>query len=426
MTSISEPLAAAGRRAPPARRLAFSLVLLLLLWGLVELACWGGLAWLEREKGLVYAPEALSQLRYKQVVAIQAIVADAPAYAVHDPELGWTLRPGAFAPRPGGGYRANAQGLRAEREYAPAPPPGVVRVAAFGDSFTHGSDVAFPDTWTQRLERLAAGTEVLNFGVIGYGPGQAFLRYRRDGRPFRPHVVLLGVMSDNPLRAVNTFRPFYFPRSGLPFAKPRFVPEGDGVRLVPNPLPRPEDYQGLLDHPEATLARIGEHDFFYRMRHARAPLDVLASTRLLHVTLGARRIPATREDGTFDPAGEPFRTTVGIATEMARLARAEGSLPVIVFLPNRRDVRHARWGQPPSYAPIAEELARRGVRVVDAAEGFTARAPEAPLRKLVPSHYSPRANAVVAEHLAEWLEREGLTTVEGVERAMAAERADGG
>jgi hypothetical protein len=401
-------------------------VIALAFWGVVELACLGALAYLERQKGLSYAPEAFTHLRFKQVAAIRAFLAGAERYADHDPDLGWSLRPGAVSERGAVTYRSNSQGLRAERDYALEPPPGVVRVAAFGDSFTHGSDVDFAATWTHRLERLHPRLEVLNFGVIGYGTGQALLRYRRDGVPFRPHVALLCIMSDNPLRSVNTFRPFFFTHTGLPFAKPRFVPAGDSVRLVPNPLPRREDYQRLLDAPEETLRRIGEHDWFYRRRHARAPLDFLPSSRLLHVTLRARRAPARQGDGSFDPAGEPFRTVVGIAREFARTAREEGTVPVVVLLPDRGDVRRAREGEPTSYATIAAALSARDLRVVDAAEGFTRRAPDAPVRRLVPGHYSPRGNAIVAAHLAEWMRRADLDTPEGVARALAAERAEVG
>ena len=48
---------------------------------------------------------------------------------------------------------------------------------------------------------------------------------------------------ENVNRVVNRYRPFYSPRSGVALSKPRFVLEGDGLRLLPNPVSGP----GQLD-----------------------------------------------------------------------------------------------------------------------------------------------------------------------------------
>jgi hypothetical protein len=89
-------------------------------------------------RGVSYAPigDTLSAAHRE---ALARIFSGATQYLDHSPELGWTVRRGGAAPPL---YRANAQGFRGEREYAPDPPAGVLRLAAFGDSFTHGDDVA--------------------------------------------------------------------------------------------------------------------------------------------------------------------------------------------------------------------------------------------------------------------------------------------
>ena len=403
------------------KRLAFAAVLALALWAAIELACWLGLRYLAAEKGLDYAPRAWAGLRFKQGQSLRALLAGAPTYVIHDPRLGWTLRPDAVSERAGGlVYRTSSRGLRADRDPPPEPPPGTVRIAACGDSFTHGSDVGFADTWGERLEELDPRLEVLNFAVIGYGTDQAWLRCRELAPAFRPHVALLGIMSDNPLRNVNTFRPFLFARSALPFAKPRFRLDGDRLRLVPNPLPRLEDYRALLgEEADAALRRIGEHDFVYRRDNARAPLDVLPSMRLAHVTSRARRPPAVGPDGAYEPDGEPARVTAAIAGAFAREALEAGRLPVVLMLPNLEDLRAARRGDPTRYSTVAAEIARRGVPVVDAAGGFAELAADAPLRRLVRSHYTVRGNRVVAAHLAAWLGERGLTRPEAVAAAAA-------
>ena len=107
-------------------------------------------------------------------------IAGGEVYIEFDAQLGW-VTPAARERADGGVvYRTNRAGLRADRDYAPDPSPTVRRVAAFGDSFTHCDEVNYPDCWTAELERAWSGTEVLNFGVPGYSPDQAWLRYQRE------------------------------------------------------------------------------------------------------------------------------------------------------------------------------------------------------------------------------------------------------
>jgi len=47
---------------------------------------------------------------------------------------------------------------------------GDYSIAVLGDSFVWGIGVADEDRFTEFLERELPGTEVLNFGVSGYGP----------------------------------------------------------------------------------------------------------------------------------------------------------------------------------------------------------------------------------------------------------------
>src|SRR5439155_12092273 len=84
----------------------------------------------------------------------------------------------------------------------------VVRIAAFGDSFTHCDGVANSFTWEYLLERLNPALEVLNFGVGGYGTDQALLRYELEGMAFHPHIAILGFLPENIHRVVSVFRSF--------------------------------------------------------------------------------------------------------------------------------------------------------------------------------------------------------------------------
>jgi hypothetical protein len=91
-------------------------------------------------------------------------------------------------------YRINGQGLRADREYPLAKPPGVCRIAVFGDSFFFGLEADLKDTFADRLEQSLRSrgirAEVLNFAVGGYGTAEMLQTYERYGSRFNPDIVI--------------------------------------------------------------------------------------------------------------------------------------------------------------------------------------------------------------------------------------------
>jgi hypothetical protein len=417
VTAEPTPPAKAGkqRRRP---RAAVWTVFALYLWGLVELGSWAGLGALHRYKNIEYVPAQLQTLIAKHRVGIEGHLAQRRSYMVPDAELGWVVAPR----RNKRGYRSNRDAIRADREYAPTPPPGVLRLAAFGDSFTHASDVANPQTWEARLEALDPEIEMLNFGVPGYGPDQAFLRYQREGRRFHPHVVLIGFMSENVGRVVNTFRPFYFPNSGMAFGKPRFELAGDGVRLVPNPLPSPEAYRRVLADPEHELPRVGEHDYYYQRRSKRSRLDFLPSVRLAWV-LRERFDQPIERDGVYNTKSEAFEVSLRVVEAFYGQVLADGSVPVVVVFPQRRDLRARSEGEPPVYAPLAAAFRQRGLLTLDLMGAFDRYDSQHTLVKKKFIHYPPEGNEWVARYIADWLRENKLANVAAVQARLTKERS---
>ncbi|MFL6199012.1 MAG: hypothetical protein ACJ76J_07535 [Thermoanaerobaculia bacterium] len=400
------------------KKLAFSLVLLGFVWLLVEIACWVGLWALDKYKGVEYTPALVQTLSDKHRGILQAHLGGSSSYVVFDPELGWTIRPNGSKR----GYRTNRAGIRASREYALSPPPGVLRLAAFGDSFTHASDVPNGETWHRRIEEMNPRMEVLNFGVPGFEPGQALLRYRRDGVKFHPHVVLIGFMSENINRVVNTFRPFYFPRSGVPFTKPRFALRGGELVLVPNPIRSFDGYRELLRDPEHVLPRIGENDYFYQRSSRRNPLDFLPSVRFASIFSNQYLHQPTIRGGVYNTRSEAYRVTVRVLEEFYKEAAENGSLPILVLFPERRDIRARREGRTIVYQPLLDELRGKGYRVIDLLEGFERYDPQGEMMKKKFIHYPKSGNRMVARHILDYLGKNGLATPEGV-RAAEAEKS---
>lgn len=401
------------------KKALFSLILLGVLWLVVELACLGGLWALKRYKNLEYQPTLVEDLNDKHKGILAAQIADTSSYMMFDPDLGWTIRPNGNKPQ----YKANGKGLRATREYSLTPPPGKVRVAAFGDSFTHGSGVPTGFTWEEKLEELDPGLEVINFGIPGSDPGQALLRYRREGLPYHAHIVLIGMMSENINRMVNTFRPFYFARSGLPFSKPRFAVRGGKLVLFENPIRSIEEYRQLLRDPEAWLPRLGEHDYFYRRNNRRSRFDFLPSVRFARV-IGDQYFnqPIFLPNGQYNPRSEAYEVSLRVLDQFYREALGNGSLPIIVLFPQRKDVKLRHEGKKVTYQPLLDDLRRRGYRVIDLGDGFQRYDPEAEMTRKNFLHYPKVGNRMAAQWVRDELVRQGLDRLEGVRAALKSTR----
>ncbi len=96
--------------------------------------------------------------------------------------------------------RTNSYGIRGP-EFAFTKPPGTLRVAIGGDSFTFGQgveeDEAFAQVAAGVLSEAGTPTDVLNFGVPGHGTPQAVALLRKRALPTRPDLVLVSVFAND-------------------------------------------------------------------------------------------------------------------------------------------------------------------------------------------------------------------------------------
>jgi hypothetical protein len=403
----------------PAKKLVFSLILLAFLWLVVELICFGGLWYLKRYKNMEYEPTLVEDLSSKHRAVLGIQLDDTVSYVMFDPELGWTIRPNSNRPL----YKSNSKGLRASREYVLKAPADKLRIAAFGDSFTHGDGVPTGETFEELLEELDPRLEVMNFGIPGSDPGQALLRYRREGVQYHPDVVLIGFMSENIGRMVNTFRPFYFAMSGIPFSKPRFAVESGKLVLIDNPIQTSEGYRELLRDPERVLPRLGEHDYFYHRNNRRSRFDFLPSVRFARVISDQYFDQPILIHDQYNKRSEAYQVSFRVLDQFYREALDHGSLPIIVLFPQRREVRRRHRGQTVTYLPLLEELRRRGYRVIDLADGFQKYDADADMVSKNIIHYPKAGNEMVAEWIRDVLAQQGLTTPDGVRKALASTKA---
>jgi len=322
---------------------------------------------------------------------------------VLDSALGWRYRPGFQK----GGDEISAQGLRSDRLYASAPPAGIVRVAAFGDSYVYGTEVDNADAWPTLLERLAPGIEVMNYGVGGYGVDQAYLRYIDEGARLRPHVVVIGFAPVDLPRVVNRYRRFLDDRE-IALTKPRFVVGSTGaLSLVPNPLPSRRDYTRLIANPELALAMSDSDQWFEPAVYKNPLYDWSSTVRLLSALwvkvhrryVGDERVLRGRLMNTRSPA---FRIQMALFEEFASRVQRDGAIPIVAILPDHDAIVEAARGEPRPFSPMLDALRARGIDYVDLTDGFLAAGDigRAGSWFMPGGHYSSSGNTVVARQLA--------------------------
>ena len=151
-----------------------------------------------------------------------ALFEEAPElqWGQRDPVVGFYPKPNVdvshkFKPYPAGELRTvtNSQGLRADRDYSVAKPPGVTRIVVVGDSHTEGvleNEHTYPAQLEQLLNADGGHYEVLNGGVKRYSPYQSYLRLEHQMLQYDPDIVVAAFYVGNDLLDLLRFddRPY--------------------------------------------------------------------------------------------------------------------------------------------------------------------------------------------------------------------------
>lgn len=391
------------------------------MYAVVEGLSFGGLWLLRATRGIDYFPGA-SRLGPQGLATLDSFLVRGTGTKVGlDPDLGWNREPSGAL---------NAAGMRDDREYPLEPDSGILRISAFGESFTYGSDVPLERAWAKRMSAINPSIEVLNYGVGAFGLDQAYLRYLRDGTQYHPHIVIIGYMSENLARNVNVFRGFY--TNGYRdfiLSKPRFRLVGDSLELIPNPLRSLTDYRRLRDSQEIVLGELGKNDYHFTGHYRAGPFDFSPTVRLGKLVAAQLRkhtqVSILDAKGVYHPPSEAFTLTVRIFDEFYRKVQANGALPLIVVFPDITDHQRSRAGLPRRYEPLLAYFRGKNYRFIDILDAIKPVEERYSIEDLTVNwgHFSELGNEIIARHILAVLAEWKLEEVSRVERAAARERA---
>ncbi|MGD8895120.1 MAG: SGNH/GDSL hydrolase family protein [Acidobacteriota bacterium] len=213
------------------RRLVVLTVYLVAVFGFLELASRAALSHKGFFRRVAGVDQASSRLRWARRQERRPLV---QPFDVYHPVRGWTLAPGLSGVPAFDGKRlsSTARGYRGQQEVPAEKPPGRVRVAVLGDSFTFGEGVGDEETWVHQLGVLRPALEPVNLGVHAYGHDQMLLTLREEGPRLRPDLVLVGFVHIDLERNRTGF---------FDYAKPRFDLDDGRLVLRNVPVPTPEE-----------------------------------------------------------------------------------------------------------------------------------------------------------------------------------------
>jgi hypothetical protein len=328
------------------------------------------------------------------------------SYTHYDPHLGWAVRPNSRSEH--GLYFSNSKGVRtssSRRETLPEAAPGMLRIAIFGDSFTHGDDVSYEESWGAILEDIlnqnGLRAEVLNLGGLGYAMDQAFLRWRKHGKPLNPDLVLFGFQNSNIKRNMNLIRMFYSPDSGIIFTKPRFILKDDALQLINSPTVPPQDLINVFNNWQEWELR--EHEFFFQESNY-SPHPLYKSRLASFVITGlTTKFSSRRKDYDFFAThSSSGKLALGIIETFKREVEQEGGSFFIVHIPTKNPLKILMEGDPLKYHDLLE-MVRVTYDLLDPAPALIDQARIHGLNALLASgssHYSKIANEAVAQTVA--------------------------
>lgn len=287
-------------------------------------------------------------------------------FDVYDSIRGWALAPNVRDLRV---FRdevlnSNSMGLRGRREYPYDRVPGKPRILVLGDSYTFGDEVSDDETFSSVLATLLPNTEVLNFGIHGYGHDQMLLYFRTEGVKYRPDVVVLGYVWFDQERNLLAFNDF---------AKPKYDLIADTLHLENVPVPTPD---AVLDREP--------------FRSKLVDLVMMAWVR------GRDRMDPDRDR-------ERARAlTWAIFDDLVRTVRQNGGTPVFAYLPVLKEVADLREDLSDNERVLEEYCRSRRVECVFLRPRFReaiARGGDFDTRR----HWSPAEHRLAAEGIRDFL-----------------------
>lgn len=288
-------------------------------------------------------------------------------FDIYDSTKGWSIKPDLIDMPvfTGKVLNSNSKGIRGKNEYEYGKSPKK-RILILGDSFTFGEEVSDDETYSYYLQQALPYSEVINFGVDGYGHDQMLIYLKEEGIKYKPDIIMLGFVNMDMARNISEF---------YSYSKPRFRVLGGKLKLENSPVLNPKE--------------------FIRKEPYRSKLVDLLN--LIYQDYREKSGLSRREIE---------KVTTAILDEMVHVASQVGAIPVIAYLPVTREMVVCN-----KELPDEEYLYRycisRGVYYFSLQPHFLVKAKSGITLK-TEGHWGAKEHQIAAEAIKEYLESKNI------------------
>ncbi|MBV8845786.1 MAG: hypothetical protein JO307_23505 [Bryobacterales bacterium] len=349
----------------------------------------------------------------------------------HDPDVGHVFVPNLRARIPGedGGYLivTNSWGFRSNFEYEKEKGPRP-RILMFGDSYTAADNVSNEDRYSDKLAHLL-DVEVQNYGVPGSGTDQHLLMHRKLAKDVAADLVMICVQIDSFHRIQVSHRPAVDRITGrhLLVPKPYFELQNGSLilRQVPVPTERPID-----DGASSNTGSKKENEWYREIVNVYKKVPGLSTLRHAPAfeDLGSRLISELHRFKKIQPYPDitsPHTPGWKLMEAILKqfIAEAKPRSVMIVPIPTLEFYMH---GVEPIYQDLFARLddPSNGVHVADVST-MLVKLPwktRQRLRYEQGGHFTPFANQLVADKMAEFIRKRELLKNAGRDSSKPAPR----
>ena len=264
-------------------------------------------------------------------VALRVIGYSAPQWYELDPVLGWRLHPhrhgwfiadGARIP-----VHTTPAGFR-DREHTLDKPDGVYRIAVLGDEYSEAMAVPLKQAWwwqlPARLQECGFQpdklTEVLNFGVGGYGTAQEYVLLETTAMRYQPDLVLLQFSPNDVMDNSRALTP----QKDRPF----FVLDARGVPRIDDSFALQPSFDERMQTRYRLAEEIADHSRAYQLGRQLAEVAFIGEARA--------DAPLFTEDA--------WKVTEAVMAKMNTFTRRNGAELAVVSVPQARQMEQGMGG----------------------------------------------------------------------------------
>ena len=319
----------------------------------------------------------------------------ASAKVVYDPELGWVPQADRGGANDFGFFSANPHPGK-------TPESGCFRIALFGGSYTKGG--ANSGWWKVMEKQIAAygmKAEVMNFGVGGYAMDQSYLRWKQFGVQYHPDLVVFGFAASNSLDNINILRLLKEPFTEIPFTKPRFLLNGDSLKLTNSPTPAPDVLPQLI--AASPTWPILQQDYCY------VPADYQArwwrTSRVLGLIEAKAEILSNKKElrSFYKPEDEPARLALKLVQQFKNEVELVGSKFLVIHLPAANELSELRRSGSLPYAELYSSVQKSAPVIQPEQKMLEVIGKDNPLVFFNDGHYSEKLHETVGSVAASYI-----------------------